>query len=203
VIGRLRGVLLEKQPPWLLLDVQGVGYELEAPMTTFYRLPETGAEVTLLTHVVVREDAHLLYGFADVRDRSLFRELIRVSGVGARLALAILSGMEADAFARCIYEGDAASLTRLPGIGRKTAERLVVEMRDRLDAWASTTVAADALSGTYGASGSRGTERGDAVSALVALGFKPPEASRAVRAVAEEGMNTDELIRRALKHVVK
>ncbi|MDZ7749861.1 MAG: Holliday junction branch migration protein RuvA [Halofilum sp. (in: g-proteobacteria)] len=133
MIGRLTGTLARKQPPSLLVDVGGVGYELEAPMSTFYDLPEVGAEVTLLTHMVVRDDAHLLFGFARESERYLFRTLLKVSGVGAKMALAVLSGMSADDFARCIESDDVTALTRLPGIGRKTAQRLVVEMRDRLD----------------------------------------------------------------------
>ena len=140
MIGLLRGTILDRQPPHLLLEVQGVGYELEAPMTTFYDLPATGGVVTLYTHLAVREDAHLLYGFAKITDRDLFRHLLRVNGVGARLALTILSGMDAGAFAGCIQAGDTAALVRLPGVGRKTAERLVVEMRDRLDSLAGISL---------------------------------------------------------------
>ncbi|HHQ41473.1 MAG TPA: Holliday junction branch migration protein RuvA, partial [Chromatiales bacterium] len=132
MIGRLRGVVAEKRPPFLLLEVGGVGYELEAPMSTFYRLPPVGGEAVLLTHLVVRDDAQQLFGFATAAERDLFRALIRVSGVGAKMALAILSGISAEAFARCVHEGDSAALVRLPGIGRKTAERLIVEMRDRI-----------------------------------------------------------------------
>ena len=135
MIGRLRGILAEKKPPYLLLDVNGVGYELEAPMGTIFQLPEVGAEVTLHTHLAVRDDAHLLFAFATEAERTLFRTLIKVNGVGAKLALTILSGISADDFARCVQESDTASLVRLPGVGKKTAERLVVEMRDRLDDW--------------------------------------------------------------------
>ncbi len=132
MIGRLRGLLVWKQPPYLMIDANGVGYELEASLTTFQTLPEIGAEVTLLTHLAVREDAHTLYGFASTAERGLFRDLIRVAGIGPRLALLILSGMSVELFGRCVREGDAASLTRLPGIGKKTAERLIIEMRDRI-----------------------------------------------------------------------
>ncbi len=132
MIGRLHGQLVYKQPPHLMLEASGVGYELEASLSTFYQLPEVGAEVTLYTHLAVRDDAHLLYAFATLNERSLFRSLIKVSGVGAKLALLILSGMNVDMFTRCIQEGDSAALTRLPGIGKKTAERLVMEMRDRI-----------------------------------------------------------------------
>ena len=130
MIGRLHGEIVYKHPPRLMLDVGGVGYEIEAPMSTFYALPETGAKVTLLTHLAVREDAHVLYGFAREAERELFRALLKISGVGAKMALAILSGMTADEFARCVQSADTAALTRLPGIGKKTAERLIVEMRD-------------------------------------------------------------------------
>jgi Holliday junction DNA helicase RuvA len=200
MIGRLRGVILEKRPPWLLLDVHGVGYEIEAPMTTFYRLPAVGAEVSLHTHLVVREDAHLLYGFMEARERTLFRTLIKVSGVGARLALAILSGMEADSFARCVQEGDVSSLTRLPGIGKKTAERLVVEMRDRLADWGGG--GALPAAGRTGVAGAPLTPVDDAVSALVALGYKQAEALRAVKAIAAEGLTSEEIIRHALRGMV-
>ena len=195
MIGRLRGILLEKHPPGLLVEAGGVGYELEAPMTTFYRLPAVGEEVLLHTHLVVREDAQLLYGFSSREDRALFRELIRISGVGAKMALAILSGMSAEDFARCVREGDAGALTRLPGIGKKTAQRLLVEMRDRLagevgPAGAPLPAAAPAP----------GDPLADAVSALVSLGYKPQEASRLVRAVeGGAGLPPEELIRRALK----
>src|SRR5690606_36848723 len=135
LIGHLRGRLAFRQPPHLLVEVQGVGYELEAPMTTFYNLPVVGAEIHLYTHLVVREDAHLLFGFASERERRLFRALLRVNGVGARMALTILSGMEADALVQCLQGGDVDRLVRLPGVGRKTADRLVVEMRDRLTDW--------------------------------------------------------------------
>lgn len=133
MIGRLRGEIVYKRPPQLMLDVSGVGYEVEAPMSTFYTLPEVGAKATLLTHLAIRDDAHVLYGFAKERDRELFRSLLKVSGVGAKMALAILSGMDAESFARCVQAADTAALTRLPGVGKKTAERLIVEMRDRLD----------------------------------------------------------------------
>jgi len=135
MIGQLRGKLIHKQPPHLLIDVQGVGYEIEAPMTTFYNLPATGEEILLYTHLVVRDDAHLLFGFSSPRERHMFRTLIKINGVGAKMALTILSGIEADDFARCIQENDSVRLTRLPGVGKKTAERLIIEMRDRLKDW--------------------------------------------------------------------
>ncbi len=201
MIGRIRGILLEKQPPLLLLDVQGVGYEIEAPMSTFYHLPETGQEVCLHTHLVVREDAHLLYGFAAKSERRLFRSLLKVNGVGAKMALAILSGMEANDFAVCVQEGDTLRLTHLPGVGKKTAERLVVEMRDRLEDWSDT--------GSAVVRGGRGTGAvapdpvADAVSALIALGYKAQDASRSVRALDSEGLGSEEIIRQALKAMIR
>ncbi len=200
MIGRLRGTLLDKKPPQLLLDVGGVGYEVEAPMSTFYQLPAVGGEVILHTHLAVREDAHLLYGFASERERSLFRALIKVNGVGAKMALAILSGMNADTFVRCIQENDATSLTRLPGIGKKTAERLIVEMRDRLADWQDSGVLPVVMAAPAGAARD---EVKDAVSALIALGYKPPEASRMVSAVAADGKTSEEIIREALKGAMK
>lgn len=197
MIGFLRGRLVAKQPPVLLVDVNGVGYEVEAPMTTFYDLPETGAEIVLHTHLVVREDAHALFGFLRLSDRTLFRSLIRISGVGPRMALAILSGMSADAFVRCIQDNDAAALTRVPGVGKKTAERLVVELRDKLG------------KGEGGGAELRVATSGpanpveEAVSALIALGYKPPDASRMVRAVEARDLGVEEIIRRALQAAAK
>lgn len=202
MIGRLRGNLAEKHPPRLLLDVNGVGYEVEAPMSTFYQLPETGAEVTLHTHLVVREDAQALFGFYTERERLLFRNLIKVSGVGPRVAIAILSGISADDFVLCVNQNDSAALTRIPGIGKKTAERLIVEMRDRLADWDQPGTSAIAPSGGS-APGDTGSATQDAVSALVALGYRAQEASKMVRAVAEEGVSSDELIRRALQATVR
>jgi Holliday junction DNA helicase RuvA len=194
VIGRLRGVVIHKQPPQLLVDVAGVGYEIEAPMSTFYTLPESGQPVTLFTHLQVREDAHVLYGFASAAERDLFRALLKVSGVGGKMALAILSGMNAEAFARCVADGDAAALTRLPGIGKKTAERLIVEMRDRVQA--SSLPAAP---GAKVPAAEVRTPVEDAVHALIALGYKPPEASRMVSRLETEGLEREEIIRQALK----
>jgi len=202
MIGRLRGTLAEKHPPKLLLDVSGVGYEVEAPMSTFYQLPETGAEVTLHTHLVVREDAQALFGFYTERERLLFRNLIKVSGVGPRVAIAILSGISADDFVVCVNQNDSAALTRLPGIGKKTAERLIVEMRDRLADWEQPAAAIGSPKEELALRGN-GSATQDAVSALVALGYKAPEASKMVRAIAEEGVSSDELIRRALQATVR
>jgi Holliday junction DNA helicase RuvA len=200
MIGRLRGILAEKQPPLLLIDIGGVGYEVEAPMSTFYQLPEVGATVTLHTHLVVREDAHLLFGFASEGERRLFRTLIKVNGVGAKLALTILSGIAADDFARCVQENDTAALVRLPGVGKKTAERLIVEMRDRLADWeGAVTLPGAALVETRSGS----DELRDAISALISLGYKPPEASRLVSKVETEGLSSQDIIRAALKQAVK
>lgn len=198
MIGRLRGTLAEKQPPFLLLDVNGVGYELEVPMTTLYRLPPVGEALTLHTHLVVREDAQLLYGFAEKRERELFRELIRLNGVGPKLALALMSGLEVDELVRCVQAQDTAALTKIPGVGKKTAERLLVELKDRFKAWeAMPGIAPLVLESSAPAAVS--SAESDAVSALIALGFKPQEASRAVAAVQEDGLSSEELIRRALK----
>ena len=200
MIGCLRGLLLSKQPPEILVDVAGVGYEVQVPMSTFFRLPGLGEEVSLVTHFVVREDAQLLYGFAEARDRSLFRSLIKVSGVGPKLALTLLSGMDADSFVRCVHREDLASLVALPGVGRKTAERLLVEMRDKLKDWG------DLAEGS--ATGARSDERtdigADAEGALVALGYKPAEAARLVAAVKDDSVkDSEELIRRALRSTLR
>ena len=201
MIGRLHGTLLVKRAPLLLLDVQGVGYQIEAPMTTFYELPAVGATVTLHTHLVVRDDAHLLFGFATEEERSLFRSLLKVSGVGAKLALTILSGISVDGFVRCVQNNDNASLTRLPGIGKKTAERLVLEMRDRLADWHAppSVMQEGKVSIAHGSS----APVADAISALVALGYKPQEASRMVHALEVADLGSEQIIRRALQSVVK
>ena len=198
MIGRLRGILLEKQPPHLLIDVQGIGYEVEAPMTTFYNLPEINQEVLLFTHMVVREDAQLLFGFYSEEERRLFRTLIKVNGVGAKMAVAILSGIEAQEFANCIHESDTARLIKLPGIGKKTAERLIVEMRDKLDNWEIKLT----TSGSIKIPSASSIEN-DAVSALVSLGYKPQEASRLISNIEIEGLSSEEIIRLALKSSVK
>lgn len=195
MIGRLTGVLRIKEPPVLLIDVGGVGYELEAPMTTFYDLPALGEQVTLHTHMVVREDAQLLYGFTKLSQRRLFRDLLRVNGVGPRMALAVLSGMSDQEFADCIFREDITHLTKVPGVGRKTAERLIVEMRDKVkiireqaasvEAGSAPAVIQDPVS--------------EAVSALVSLGYKSQEASRLVRGVDGKDMSTEQIIRAALR----
>ncbi len=197
MIGQLRGVLLHKQPPSLMLDVQGVGYEVDAPMSTFYVLPEVGKPVTLHTHLAVREDAHQLYGFATIEEKQLFRDLIKVSGVGGKLALTILSGISVKEFIATIQRGDAAMLTQLPGVGKKTAERLVLEVRDRIGK-------------TFGVlpdlpqvdNADRGAVT-DAYGALLALGYKEAEASRMLKNVGRPGQNSEELIRAALQHALK
>jgi len=201
VIGRLSGQLLEKQPPELLIDVNGVGYEVSAPMSTFYALPDVGEKVIIHTHMVVREDAQLLYGFSTQSERTLFRILIKINGVGPKLALTILSGITADEFIRCIHDNDAAALVRLPGIGKKTAERLIVELRDKVGAEAesSDTTSSPGLMSVSTVK----SPIADAVSALVALGYKPNDASKMVRSIETEGMNTEEIIRQALQGMAK
>ncbi len=210
MIGRLKGEILVKRPPHLLIDVGGVGYELEAPMSTFYELPAVGGTVTLVTHLTVREDAHILYGFSRERDRDLFRALIKVTGVGPKIGLAILSGMDAARFAQSVEQEDIASLTRLPGIGTKTAQRLVVEMRDRLDGILSGLPAAPAAAGGRMVAEGADQALADAISALVALGYKPVDASRMARAAdkaAEDGApgsearTSEAIIRAALRSV--
>jgi Holliday junction DNA helicase RuvA len=196
VIGRLSGILLHKEPPSLLLEVGGVGYEIDAPLSTFYDLPATGQAITLYTHLVVRDDAHLLYGFSRDTQRQLFRQLLKVNGVGPRVALAILSGLTDQEFMQCLLHEDVARLIKVPGIGRKTAERLIIDLRDKVD---------PAL--LRGGGASRPAVRSadpvqEAISALLALGYKPPEASRAVQSISAEGMSSEELIRQALKGMV-
>lgn len=201
MIGRLRGTLAEKQPPHLIIDVNGVGYEVEVPMTTLYRLPSVNEPVTLFTHLVVREDAHLLYGFYEKREREFFRELIRLNGVGPKLALALMSGMEVDELVACVQTQDTAVLVKIPGVGKKTAERLLVELKGRFKAWENMPVIAPLVSEPNARAGVSSAEN-DALSALVALGFKPQEASRAIAAVKEDGLSSEEMIRRALKGMV-
>lgn len=197
MIGRLKGQLVSRQPPWLLVDVNGVGYEVEVPMSTLYDLPATGKEVTLLIHTVVREDAFLLYGFLREAERSLFRHLLKVSGVGAKLALAILSGMSAQEFADAVQRNDVSTLIRLPGIGRKTAERLIIEMRDRLGGLEGAGLPGAAANAGRGA-------MDEAIRALESLGYKPAEAARMVHAVPDAArLEVGEIIRAALRQAVK
>ena len=200
MIGRLKGILVNKQPPWILLDVQGVGYEVEVPLSTLFDLPANGQEATLLIHTVVREDAFLLYGFSREIERKLFRHLLKVTGVGAKLALGVLSGMNAEEFAGAITRNDISALIRLPGIGRKTAERLVIEMRDRLaDGFFEGVAAGGSVGQTGGVSPLAGADQ-EAMSALEALGYKPAEAQRMVKAVPDaEGLPVEQIIRLALK----
>ena len=193
MIGSVRGRIASKTPPQVMVDVGGVGYELEAPMSTFFHLPAVGQEVSLLTHLVVREDAHILYAFATEGERRLFRSLIKVSGVGPKIALALLSGISVEAFSRCVVNEDITALTKVPGIGRKTAERLVIEMRDRLGDPARPA-------GTGVASVSVGTNpESEAYGALIALGYRPAEATRLLKAAGPGTHSTEELIRRALQ----
>ena len=206
MIGSLRGTLLEKHPPLLLIDVQGVGYEVHAPMTSFYQLPPVGSDVLLDTHFVVRDDAQLLFGFVDKQTRELFRELIRVNGLGPKMALAILSALDTDELIQCVQQRNLNTLVRVPGIGRKTAERLLVELRDRVDHWSggnkntlseTRTTPANSLYQTP-------SVRQDAESALIALGYKPQEAEKAIQGVLKEheAGSSEELIRLALKRML-
>ena len=202
MIGRIRGTLLEKQAPQLLIDVQGVGYEVQVSLNTFFDLPDINEPICLHTHFVVREDVQLLYGFGDDGERQLFRELIRINGVGPKLALAILSGMSAAEFVSCVQNNDSATLIRLPGVGKKTAERLLVEMRDRLDNWHG----ADGEDRTAVKRTPGKTAITEAEHALVSLGYRPQEATRMISAQlvdGEEPIPSEELIRLALKSVVK
>jgi Holliday junction DNA helicase RuvA len=195
VIARLHGQLIEKQPPVLVVDVNGVGYELEAPMSTFYKVT-LGEPVTLFVHQVVREDANLLYGFATREERDMCRTLLKVNGVGPKMALAILSGMEADAFAACIRHGDVTTLTRIPGVGKKTAERLIIEMRDRVGN-------GPASAGSNAATHVPASPEHDAITALIALGYKAAEAEKAIGKINTENASTEDLIRLALKGMVR
>ncbi|HEY4365829.1 MAG TPA: Holliday junction branch migration protein RuvA [Steroidobacteraceae bacterium] len=195
MIGFLRGRLTAKHPPQLLIDVGGVGYEVEAPMSTFYTLPATGSEVNLFTHLVVREDAHILFAFGTERERRLFRELLKVSNVGPKLALSLLSGMSVDAFLACIEADDADSLVRIPGVGRKTAERLLIEMRDRVKNLGGVTLGGASVSATDAAAG----PQAEAFSALLALGYKPAEVTRLLKSVDAAAQTTEDLIRGALQ----
>ena len=196
MIGRLKGILVHKQPPWLVIDVNGVGYELEAPMSTFYDLPDLGREVALFTHYAQKEDSVSLYGFLREGERRLFRDVQKVSGIGAKIALAVLSGVSVDEFARQVQAGDVTALTRIPGIGKKTAERMVVELRDR---------AADlaGVGATLNASGAPADPQSEAVIALQQLGYKPAEASRMAAAAVATGDDAATIIRKALKSALR
>lgn len=199
MIGRIQGVLLENKAPDLLIDVHGIGYEVQAPLSTAFALPKIGDVVTLKTHLAVREDAHVLYGFATDHERTLFRALIKISGVGPKLALAILSGMETERFIHSIQEQDPASLTKIPGVGKKTAERLIVEMKDKLSALGGAGSLLMSPLGELSAPVDTVDHLQDAESALIALGYKPAQASKSISKVAAEGMTSEEIIRAALK----
>lgn len=190
MIGSLRGKLLLKKPPTLLIETGGVGYECEAPMSTFYRLPEQGLEVFVYTHLVVREDVQQLFAFSQLSERSLFRDLIKISNVGPKLALAILSGIEPDALVQCVADADAASLERVPGVGKKTAQRLLIELRDK---WGDNMPLAD--------SSGAGSAMHDAVEALVALGYKPQQARQVLSKRPEDAVTSEELVRFALQNI--
>ena len=194
MIGRITGVLIEMRPPQLIVDCNGVGYEIEAPMTTIWALPEINQKVSLYTHLTVREDAHLLYGFVTESERALFRSLLKVNGVGTKMALVILSGMDADAFAECVHAGDTARLTALPGIGKNTAERLIIEMRDRVEPVGAGVPAPQKAGNPRVVDAAA-----DAIAGLIALGYKPHEASRFVHGLDTDGLRSEEIIRLVLK----
>ncbi|OCH15494.1 Holliday junction branch migration protein RuvA [Aliivibrio sp. 1S128] len=207
MIGRLRGNLLEKQPPELLIEVSGVGYEVQMPMSCFYELPEIGTEAIIYIHYVVREDAQLLYGFNTKKERALFREVIKANGVGPKLGLAILSGMTASQFVQSVEREDISTLVKLPGVGKKTAERLVVEMKDRLKGWGAGdlfTPATDSAPMDNGSDliTSPQSAQDEAVSALISLGYKPVQASKIVSQVAKPDMTSETLIRESLKSMI-
>lgn len=206
MIGRLRGILLEKQAPDLLIEVAGVGYEVQLPLTSFYQLPAIGIETTIYTHFVVREDAQLLYGFVNQTERALFRQLIKANGVGPKLALTILSGMTAQQFVRCVQLDDVSTLVKLPGVGKKTAERLVVEMRDRLKDWgiAPNTPVTDGLvlQDDEAIFSPEQSAEQDAASALVSLGYSQLQADKAVQKIKQSGMSSEQLIKAALRSMM-
>ncbi|OCL18752.1 Holliday junction branch migration protein RuvA [Gilliamella sp. wkB171] len=199
MIGRLRGLIIEKQPPKVLIEVGGVGYEVFMPMTCFYELPDNGKEVIVLTHFAVREDAQVLYGFNHEQERELFRELIKVNGVGPKLALAILSGMSAQQFISAVEQGEIKTLVKLPGVGTKTAERLIVEMKDRLKRFGEDLSTTSSIISSSDLKKSSNQIESEAVSALIALGYKPQEASRIISKVIKPEMDSETLIREALK----
>ena len=205
MIGRLQGILLEKQAPDILLDVAGVGYEVQLPLTSFYQLPEPGSQATIYTHFVVREDAQLLYGFITRTERTLFRQLIKANGVGPKLALTILSGMTAQQFVHCVLHDDITTLVKLPGVGKKTAERLVIEMRDRLKDWGTgATPVTDklTLAGEEAIFAPPASAEQDALGALLGLGYSQAQASKAVKLVKRADMSSEQLIMAALKSMI-
>ncbi|OCG16817.1 Holliday junction DNA helicase RuvA [Gilliamella sp. App6-5] len=199
MIGRLRGTIIEKQPPKVLIEVAGVGYDVFMPMTCFYELPENGQEVIVLTHFAVREDAQVLYGFNQEQERELFRELIKVNGVGPKLALAILSGMSASQFISAVEQGEIKTLVKLPGVGNKTAQRLIVEMKDRIKRFGEQSSSSSSIVETGSIQKTANQIESEAVSALIALGYKPQEASRIINKVIIPDMDCETLIREALK----
>lgn len=211
MIGRLQGILIAKNPPEILIDVNGVGYEVQMPMTSFYQLPSAGESVTIVTHFVVREDAQLLYGFIDINERALFRELIKANGVGPKLGLTILSGMSATQFMHCVKLEDVSGLVKLPGVGKKTAERLVVELKDRLaklEVKQGVDLTAD-FTNTEAGGSADGTSllavneiKEEAISALIALGYKPQQASKAINAIYKDDMSSEALIRESLRSMI-
>ncbi|MBE1302345.1 MAG: Holliday junction branch migration protein RuvA [Alteromonadaceae bacterium] len=205
MIGRIRGILVEKSPPDVLIDVGGVGYEIQMPMTSLYQLPETGMEVKVYTHFVVREDAQLLFGFADKQERSLFRELIKANGVGPKMALTIMSGMSAAQFVQVVNNGDVTSLVKLPGVGKKTAERLIVEMKDRLKSLfgesVDTVMAPEQVVTETTPLLQQTSIKDDAIFALIALGYKQAQAEKMVQGVYQESLTSEEIIRDALRSV--
>jgi Holliday junction DNA helicase RuvA len=207
MIGRLRGIIAEKQAPDLLIEVGGVGYEVQLPLTSFYTLPAVGQETTLYTHFVVREDAQLLYGFANPTERSLFRQLIKANGIGPKMALTILSGLTATQFVRCVQQDDISTLVKLPGVGKKTAERLLVEMRDRLKDWGlsiATPVTDHLVLGDDEVQSFqlKETPESDAISALVSLGYSQAQAALAVKKVYHAGLTSEQLIKASLKSMI-
>ncbi len=204
MIGRLSGILIQKQAPFLMIDVHGVGYEVQAPMSTFYNLPELDKPLVLLIHMVVREDAQLLYGFYSESERRLFKSLIKVNGVGPKLGLTILSGISADEFVQVVKNNDETGLVRLPGIGKKTAQRLIVEMKDRLDDWQDESEAGLDKSTTASDNLNPGQDIiKEATSALIALGYKPVEASKMISKLDKQNQSSESLIKQALKNTVR
>ncbi|WP_371189058.1 Holliday junction branch migration protein RuvA [Thalassotalea maritima] len=208
MIGRLRGLLVEKQAPEIVIECQGVGYEVTLPMTSFYHLPAIGQEVIIYTHFAVREDAQLLYGFANQTERKLFRLLIKVNGVGPKLALAILSNMSANQFVHCVNLDDVTTIVKIPGVGKKTAERLLIEMRDKLKDWGldietpvTDSVEFELVAGEVALT-TVSNAKDDAITALVSLGYKQAQADKAVKAVYQQEMSSEELIRDALKSML-
>ncbi len=205
MIGRLHGIVLDKKAPDVLLDVNGVGYEISMPMSCFYELPEHGLLATIYTHFVVREDAQLLYGFTTVIERALFREVIKANGVGPKLGLAILSAMTADQFVDSVEREDVSTLLKIPGVGKKTAERLVIEMRDRLKNWHAFDLispAPEIAAFSPSRTSSLSSAKEEALSALVSLGYKPAQAEKVISQVANDGMRSEDIIKDALRAMV-